>query len=203
MEPEIDKSKSSVNGSFDFGTCPETLPIEENFDSLCKHHTVQKHLLFRTINHLEELEKVESRRKLKKLRKLSNNLSLYFKCLEHFEKIFDVSSFKFNFLELCNNFVPDFENLNYLLHFNTSNSIKESSSGKSESKQGCSKSSCKNACVRIRNGTSKLINSQNIEGEINANGNQAILLENRLKGNFVSKNVVSLSKQNFNDAEIS
>ena len=89
------------------------------------------------------------------------------------------------------------------MHLNTSDSIKESSSEKSESKQDCSKNSCKNACVEIGNGTSKLTNSKNIEGEINANGNQAILLENRLKGNFVSKNVVNLSKRNLNDAEIS
>ena len=112
-------------------------------------------------------------------------------------------SFKFSFLEFCNNFVPDFENLYYLLHLNTSDSIKESSSEKSESKQDCSKNSCKNACVEIGNGTSKLTNSKNIEEEINANGNQAIFLENRLKVNFVSKNVVNLSKRNLNDAEIS
>ena len=112
-------------------------------------------------------------------------------------------SFKFNFLEFFNNFVPDFENLYYLLHLNTSGSIKESSSEKSESKQDCSKNLFKNACVEIGNETSKLANSKNIEGERNANGNQAILFENRLKGNFVTKNVVSFSKRNFNDPEIS
>ena len=96
-----------------------------------------------------------------------------------------------------------FENLYYLLHLNTSDGIKESSSEKSESKQDCSKNSCKNTCVEIGNGTSVLMNSKTIEGEKNANGNQAILLENRLKGNFVSKNVVNLSKQNLNDEEIS
>ena len=47
-------------------------------------------------------------------------------------------SFKFNFLEFCNNFIPDFENLYYLLHLNTSDSIKESSSEKAEPKQDCS-----------------------------------------------------------------
>ena len=57
--------------------------------------------------------------------------------------------------------------------------------------------------MEIGNGTSKLTNSKNIEGERNANGNQAILLENRLKGNFVNKNVVNLSKRNLYDAEIS
>ena len=106
-------------------------------------------------------------------------------------------------MEFCNNFVPDFKNLYYLLHLDTSDIVKESSSEKSESKQEYSKNSCKNACVEIGNGTSKLTNSKNIEREINANGSQAILLENRLKGNFVSNNVVNLSKQNFNDAEIS
>ena len=69
--------------------------------------------------------------------------------------------------------------------------------------QDCSRNSCKNACVEIGNGASKLTNSKNTEGERNANGNQAILLENRLKGNFVNKNVVNLSKWNLYDAEIS
>ena len=85
--------------------------IQENFDSLFKHHTVQEDWLFRTRNHLEKLEKAERRRKLKKLRKLSNNETLYFKGLESFESYFELFSFKFNFLEFCNNFVPDFENL--------------------------------------------------------------------------------------------
>ena len=85
--------------------------IEENFNSLFKHHTVQEDWLFRTRNHLEKLEKAERRRKLKKLRKLSNNETLYFKCLERFESHFQFFSFKFNFLEFCNSFAPDFENL--------------------------------------------------------------------------------------------
>ena len=59
------------------------------------------------------------------------------------------------------------------------------------------------ACVETRNGTSKVRNSENIKGERNANGNQAVPLENRLKGNFVSKNVINLSKKNLNNAEIS
>ena len=72
------------------------------------------------------------------------------------------------------------------MHLNTSDSIKESSSEKSESKQDFSKTSCKNASLGIGNGTSKERNSENIEEERNANGNQALLLENRLKANFVS-----------------
>ena len=109
--------------------------------------------------------------------KISNNDTLYFKCLERFESHFEFFSFAFNFSERCNNFVPDFENLYYLLHFNTSGSIKESSFERSESKQECSKNSCKNACREIGNGTSKLTNYKKNEGERNANGYQAILLE--------------------------
>ena len=98
-------------------------------------------------------------------------------------------------LSLEKKIVPDFESWYYLLHLNTSDSNKESSSENSESKQDCSKNSCKNACLEIGNGTSEVRNSENIEGERNANGNQAVRLENRLRGEFVSKNVVNLSKR--------
>ena len=63
--------------------------MEKNFDSLCKHHTVQEDWLLRTRNQLEKLEKAECRRKLKKLCKLSNNETLYFERLERFESHFD------------------------------------------------------------------------------------------------------------------
>ena len=63
--------------------------IEEDFDSLFKHHTVQEDWLLRTRNHLEKLEKAGRWRKLKKPRKLSNNETLYFNCLERFESHFD------------------------------------------------------------------------------------------------------------------
>ena len=145
--------------------------IEEKFDSLFKHHTVQEDWLFRTRNYLEKLEK----QNVKNLRKLSSNETLYFKCLERYKSHFEFFSFKFNFLEFCNNFIPDFENFYYLLNLNTSDSIKESSSENSDSQQGCSKNSCKNACVEIGNGTSQVRNSENIEGERSANHNQAVL----------------------------
>ena len=82
--------------------------------------------------HLEKFEKAERQRKLNKLRKLSNNETLYFKCQEHFENHFEFFLFLFNFLELCSHFVSEFENLYYLLHLNTGNSNKESSSENSE-----------------------------------------------------------------------
>ena len=152
--------------------------IEKNFNSLFIFLKILIRCLdwlFRTRNQLEKFEKAERWRKLKKLPKLSNNETLYFKCLERFESHFEFFSFKFNFLEFCNNFVLDFESLYYLLYLNTSDSIKERSSENFESKQVCSKNSCKNACLEIGNGTSKVRNSENIAQERNATGNQAVL----------------------------
>ena len=71
--------------------------VVENLNSLFKHHMVQEDWLFGTRNNLEKLEKAERWRKLKKLRTLSNNETLYFKCLERFESHFEFFSFKFNF----------------------------------------------------------------------------------------------------------
>ena len=63
--------------------------------------------------------------------------------------------FKFSFLELLNNIDPDFENLYYLLHLNTSESNEESSSDNSESKQGCSINLCRNVCFKNENEISR------------------------------------------------
>ena len=79
---------------------------------------------------------------VRKLYSIEKNFDSQFWCLERFESQFEVFSFMFNFLEFCNNFVPDFENFYYLLHLNTSDSIKEGSSENSESKQDWSKNSC-------------------------------------------------------------
>ena len=65
----------------------------------------------------------------------------------------------------------------YVLNLNTSDSNKESSSENSKSNQDLLKNSCKNACLEIRNGTSKVKNNENIEKERNENGAQAVLLE--------------------------
>ena len=92
--------------------------------------------------------------------------------------------------------------MHYLFHLNTSDSNKESSNENSESKEDCSKNACKNACLEIGNGTSKVRNNENIERERNEKVNRSVLLENRLRGDFVGKNVVNLPKRNLNDAEI-
>ena len=76
------------------------LIIRDKINSQFKYNTVQEDWPFRTRNHLEKFEKAERRRKLKKFRKLSNNKTLYFKCLERLKALFEFFSFKFKFLEL-------------------------------------------------------------------------------------------------------
>ena len=101
-------------------------------------------------------------------------------CILNGWKVLEATSifflFKFNFLEFCDNFVPDFENLYYFLHLDTIDGTNKSSSEKSKSKPDCSKNSCKNECLETGNGNSEVRNWENIEGEINAN---AVLLEKR------------------------
>ena len=75
-----------------------------------------------SLNHLEILEKKLRQKKLKKLRKFCKNDNFYFVCLERFESHDEFFSFKQNFVSFCKSFVPDFENLHYLLTLNdTSN----------------------------------------------------------------------------------
>ena len=88
------------------------------------------------------------------------------------------------------------------MDINTSDSNKEHGSEISELNKGSSINSCKNVYFENENKTLKMKISD-VEEERNATSNQAITLENKLKGNFVSKNVVNLSKWNLNDVGIS
>ena len=89
----------------------------------------------------------------------------------------------FNFWE---SFIPDFENLYYLLHLNESEDVV------SEEKDLEIDSS-----VQIRDAnTISLDNSSNVK-------DNAKMLNSRLQGNFVSKNVVNLSRRSVTGSEIS
>ena len=144
-----------------------------------KEKNVQKAMLYWNAKIIQcKYQKQSTRNKMKKKKKVVASVSLSRKKI-----------------------APNSENL--YDHFNTIDSNNEFSSENSESKQDFSKNSCKNACLEIGNGTSKVRNSENIEGERNTNGNQAVLLENRLKGKLVIKNVANLSKRNLNDVKIS
>ena len=47
------------------------------------------------------------------------------------------------------------------------------------------------------------VNTSSIDNKLNVKDNAAKMLDNRLQGNFVSKNVVNLSRRNLTDSEIS
>ena len=79
---------------------------------------MQEDWLLKVRNHLDRLEKKLHQKKLKKLRKFCKNDNFYFECLEGFERHDKFFSFKYNFVTFCKSFVPNFENLHYLLTLN-------------------------------------------------------------------------------------
>ena len=83
--------------------------LEAEFKSVFAKHIVLEDWLLKVSNHLDRLEKKLRQKKLKKLRKFCKNDNFYFECLDEF------FSFKYNFVSFCKSFVPDFENLHYLL----------------------------------------------------------------------------------------
>ena len=75
--------------------------------------------MLKTRNHLEKLEKKLKHKKLKKLGKLcKDNSNLYFVCLTRFDSDDEFFDFKNYFSQFFNSFIPDFENLHYLVHLN-------------------------------------------------------------------------------------
>ena len=115
---------------------------------------------------------------------------LYFACLERFESHYQFFRLKSRFFNFCDeSFVLDFENLHYLLHLN------ESEDDVSEEKD-------------LEDDTSVEIHDLNTIQvpwiiKLNVKDNAAKMLENRLQGTFVSKNVVNLSRRNITGSEIS
>ena len=51
---------------------------------------------------------------------LASTDDLYFACLERFESHYQFFRLKSRFFDFCESFIPDFENLHYLLHLNES-----------------------------------------------------------------------------------
>ena len=90
--------------------------LETKFNSKFTCYTVQEYWLLKARNHLEKYEKQLPLEKLKKIRKLVGNEDLYFPCLGRFESHYEFFQLKFRFYNFCENFIPDFENLHYLLH---------------------------------------------------------------------------------------
>ena len=59
-------------------------------------------------------------KKLKKIKMLPSTDDLYFACLERFKSHYQYFRLKSRFFNFCKTFIPDFENLHYLLHLNKS-----------------------------------------------------------------------------------
>ena len=107
--------------------------------------------------------------------------------MEWFESHYQIFCLKYRFFIFCYSFIPDFENLHYLLHLN------ESGGDLSEEKDLKNDSS-----VEILD-----VNTSSIDNKLNVKDNAAKMLDNRLQGNFVNLNVVNLPRRKFTDPEIS
>ena len=112
---------------------------------------------------------------------------LYFACLERFESHYQFFRLKSRIFYFCESFIPDFENLRYLLH------LSESEDDVNEEKDFENDSS-----VETRD-----VSTSSLDNRLNVKNNAAKMLNNRLQGNFVSKNVVNLSRRNLTCSEIS
>ena len=161
--------------------------LETEFISKFSLYSVQEDWLLKTKNHLEKYEKKLRLKKLKKIRMLASTDDLYFSCLERFESHYQFFRLKSRFFDFCESFIPDFENLHYLLHLN------ESEDDVNEEKDLENDSS-----VETRD-----VNTSSLDNRLNVKDNAAKMLNNRLQGNFVSKNVVNLSRRNLTGSEIS
>ena len=107
--------------------------------------------------------------------------------MERFESHYQIFCLKYRFFIFCYSFIPDFENLHYLLHLN------ESDGDLIEEKDLKNYSS-----VEILD-----VNISSIDNKLNVKDNAAKMLDNRLQGNFVNLNVVNLPRRKFTDPEIS
>ena len=108
-------------------------------------------------------------------------------------------SFKYNFVSFCQSFVPDFDNLHYPLTLNDTGN---------ESPLIC------DSCKTLRNdlnlpndfyskNDNEFLEKNDIHEHLNEEGNEATIVNRKLKGKFVSKNVINLSKRKLSKCEIS
>ena len=157
------------------------------FKSTANRHIIQEDWLLKTINHLEKLEKKLKHKKLKKQRKLSkDNSNLYFAYLTRFDSHDEFLDFRYYFSKFCNSFIPDFENLYYLIHLNDNmNGILLDSNLDEE-------------IVLDITGfhDEEVLNKQNVSGcdhsesHLSEEGIDLFTLNGRISGKFVSKNVL-------------
>ena len=138
------------------------------------------------------------KKKLKKLRKFcKDNSNLYFACLTGFDSHDEFFDFKHYFFKFCNSFVPDFENLHYLVHLNDSmNGTLVDSNSDEEIVLDITGFHDEKVLNKL-----SLTGCDRSESHLNEEGND--ILNGRIRGKFVSENVVNLSKGKLTKVEIS
>ena len=119
MGKRVGKHRSKLARSINRRICAKNFELINQFKSTTNRHIIQEDWLLKIRNHLEKLERKLKHKKLKKLRKLcKDNSNLYFACLTRFDSHDEFFDFKHYFSKFCNSFIPDFENLHYLIHLN-------------------------------------------------------------------------------------
>ena len=143
-------------------------------------YAVQENWLLKKRNHLEKYENKLRLKKLKKIIMLASTDDLCFACLERLESHYRFFRLKSRFFNFCKSSIPDFENLHYLLDLNE---LEDDVSEEKDFENDCS--------VEIRD-----VNTSSLDSKLNVKENATNMLDIRLQGNFVSKNVANLSKRN-------
>ena len=138
----------------------------------------------KVLNYLDKQKKSDSKRKRKKLTKLfRENAENVLSAVEYFNDFLTNYDFKQELLNFITSFIPNFENIYILGTLN--NTFKQNCSELQDS-------------VRIAENISDSSEQDNI-GE----NNIAEVIDGRLKGKFVSPNVINLSTRILSKAEIS
>ena len=127
-----------------------------------------------------------------------DNSNFYFACLTRFTSHNEFFDFKHYFSKFCNYFVPAFENLHYLVHLNDNMNGALVDSNSDEEIILDTTGFHDQEVLDIQS----LTGCDHSESHLNE-GNDAFTLNGRIKGKFVSKNVVNLSDLKLTKTEIS
>ena len=109
--------------------------------------------------------------------------------MERFESHYQFFRLKSRCFDFCESFILDFENLHYLLHLNKHED--------NVSEEIDLENSIENS-IETRD-----VTTSSLGNRLNVTDNGAKTLNNRLQGNFVSNNVVNLSRRNLTGFEVS
>ena len=125
-----------------------------------------------------------------------DNLNSYFAYLTRFDRHDEFCYFKHYFSKFCSSFVPDFKNLHYLVHLND-NKNDTLVHSKSDKETVLDITGFHDEGVLNKQ---SLTGCDHSESHLSEEGNDIFTLNGRIKSKFVSKNVVSLSKQKLTKA---